>query len=87
MLLKFRTDRSLIHQISQLILSLVGDLNAQPVAKTVSACINRLSAAIRMAQDLGMHREGGQKVETAAQLARIELKRRIWACCVILDRW
>jgi len=81
------SDSSYENVQALLILSLVGDLNAQPVAKTVSACINRLSAAIRMAQDLGMHREGGQKVETAAQLARIELKRRIWACCVILDRW
>ncbi len=81
---QYDTDMS---SYSQLILSLVGDLNAQPVAKTVSACVNRISAAIRMAQDLGMHREGGQKIETAAQLARIELKRRVWACCVILDRW
>jgi hypothetical protein len=40
-----------------------------------------------MAQDLGLHRETPASVQTAQDLAIVECRRRVWATCVILDRW
>jgi hypothetical protein len=40
-----------------------------------------------MAQDLGLHRESALRAQTAQDLAYIELRRRVWTTCVILDRW
>jgi hypothetical protein len=40
-----------------------------------------------MAQDLGLHREPALRPQTAQDLAYIELRRRVWTTCVILDRW
>jgi len=40
-----------------------------------------------MAQDLGLHRESTVKPQTAEDLAFVELRRRVWATCVIMDRW
>lgn len=39
------------------------------------------------AQDLGLHRESNLRAKSAEELAAVELRRRIWAACVILDRW
>ncbi|WVR08635.1 hypothetical protein IAU60_005691 [Kwoniella sp. DSM 27419] len=70
-----------------LLLAQVGDLHAQPTAATASASLIRTGAAIRMAQDLGLHRESSLRASTAQDLAYVELRRRVWATCVIMDRW
>lgn len=49
-----------------------------------------LGAAIRMAQDMGLHRnsvkfqEGGESLFTEVER---EIRNRIWWCAVILDKW
>ncbi|KIJ69323.1 hypothetical protein HYDPIDRAFT_172743 [Hydnomerulius pinastri MD-312] len=63
-----------------LILSMVGDNHSQFVPNALSALWIRLGTAIRMAQDLGLHR-----AESVKQ--NIELRRRLWGACVICDRW
>ena len=47
------------------------------------------SRADSQAQDLGLHRESTlqAQAQTAQSLAQVELRRRVWATCVILDRW
>ncbi|KIS00249.1 hypothetical protein L804_01658 [Cryptococcus deuterogattii 2001/935-1] len=70
-----------------LLLAQVGDLHAQPSAPTASASLIRTGAAIRMAQDLGLHRELSHRTESTQDLMFIELRRRIWSACVIMDRW
>ena len=65
----------------------MGDLHAQPTAATASASLIRMATAIRMAQDLGLHRESTIRTQTAEDLAFVELRRRVWATCVIMDRW
>ncbi|ORY31213.1 fungal-specific transcription factor domain-domain-containing protein [Naematelia encephala] len=70
-----------------LLLSQVGDLHAQPTAATASAALVRTGTATRMAQDLGLHRESTLRAQTAQDLVYVELRRRVWATCVILDRW
>ncbi|KAH7889628.1 fungal-specific transcription factor domain-containing protein [Phlebopus sp. FC_14] len=63
-----------------LILSMVGDCHSQFVPNALSALWIRLGTAIRMAQDLGLHR-----AESVKQ--NVELRRRLWGACVICDRW
>jgi hypothetical protein len=63
-----------------LILSMVGDCHSQFVPNALSALWIRLGTAIRMAQDLGLHR-----AESVKQ--NIGLRRRLWGVCVICDRW
>ncbi|KAH0830630.1 hypothetical protein J3R83DRAFT_2085 [Lanmaoa asiatica] len=63
-----------------LILSMVGDCHSQYVPNALSALWIRLGTAVRMAQDLGLHR-----AESVKQ--NIELRRRLWGACVICDRW
>jgi hypothetical protein len=46
-----------------------------------------MGTATRMAQDLGLHRESALRAQTPQDLAYIELRRRVWTTCVILDRW
>ncbi|WVW80799.1 hypothetical protein I302_102786 [Kwoniella bestiolae CBS 10118] len=70
-----------------LLLAQVGDLHAQPTAATASASLIRTGAAIRMAQDLGLHRESSLRAQGPQDLAYVELRRRVWATCVIMDRW
>ncbi|EKC98861.1 hypothetical protein A1Q2_06832 [Trichosporon asahii var. asahii CBS 8904] len=71
-----------------LIISPVGDLHAQPAAGTATAAAMRLGCAVRMAQELGLHRETKPPSNpTAADIAQLELKRRIWAACVYMDKW
>lgn len=65
-----------------------GELNAQPTAPTASAANLRLGVACRMSQDLGLHREQAtEKPRTVEQLEAVELKRRLWASCMIYDAW
>ena len=63
-----------------LILCMVGDCHSQFVPNALSAMWIRLGTAIRMAQDLGLHRAEAVK-------QNIELRRRLWCMCVISDRW
>ncbi|KAG9318550.1 hypothetical protein JVU11DRAFT_642 [Chiua virens] len=63
-----------------LILSMVGDCHSQYVPNALSALWIRLGTAVRMAQDLGLHR-----AESVKQ--NIELRRRLWGICVMCDRW
>ncbi|WWC65481.1 uncharacterized protein I303_108099 [Kwoniella dejecticola CBS 10117] len=44
----------------------------------------RSGLAIRMAQDIGLHREIAQNTIPIQQINR---RRRIWAACIISDRW
>lgn len=73
--------------ISQLILSMAADIHAQPTSTAVGASVTRISAAIRMAQNLGLHRESVATSDDPDEMSKIELKRRVWAVCVIYDRW
>ncbi|RDB21104.1 Acetamidase regulatory protein [Hypsizygus marmoreus] len=63
-----------------LILCMTGDCHSQFVPNALSALWVRLGSAIRMAQDLGLHR-----AESVKQ--NIELRRRLWGACLICDRW
>ncbi|KAH9857171.1 fungal-specific transcription factor domain-containing protein [Lenzites betulinus] len=71
---------SIVNMQSLLILAMVGDCHSQYVPHALSALWVRLGCAIRMAQDLGLHR-----AESVKQ--HIELRRRLWGVCVISDRW
>ncbi|KAK2466686.1 hypothetical protein APHAL10511_000944 [Amanita phalloides] len=63
-----------------LILSMTGDCHSQFVSSALSALWIRLGVAIRMAQDLGIHRCESVKQD-------VELRRRLWGACLICDRW
>ncbi|KAG6832044.1 hypothetical protein H0H92_005466 [Tricholoma furcatifolium] len=63
-----------------LILCMSGDCHSAHVPTALSALWIRLGTAIRMAQDLGLHR-----AESVKQ--NIELRRRLWGACLISDRW
>ncbi|KAG5635471.1 hypothetical protein H0H81_011112 [Sphagnurus paluster] len=63
-----------------LILCMTGDCHSQFVSNALSGLWIRLGTAIRMAQDLGLHR-----AESVKQ--NIELRRRLWGACLISDRW
>ncbi|EPQ58008.1 hypothetical protein GLOTRDRAFT_136812 [Gloeophyllum trabeum ATCC 11539] len=71
---------SVVNVQSLLILSMTGDCHSQFVPNALSALWIRLGAAIRMAQDLGLHRAESVK-------ANIEMRRRLWGVCVVSDRW
>ncbi|TFK92295.1 hypothetical protein K466DRAFT_573142 [Polyporus arcularius HHB13444] len=71
---------SIVNVQSLLILAMVGDCHSQYVPHALSALWIRLGCAIRMAQDLGLHR-----AESVKQ--NIEMRRRLWGVCVISDRW
>ncbi|KAJ7046943.1 fungal-specific transcription factor domain-containing protein [Mycena alexandri] len=64
-----------------LILCMTGDCHSQFVPTALSAMWARLGSAIRMAQDLGLHRAELVKQDD------IELRRRVWGACLISDRW
>ncbi|ORY74320.1 fungal-specific transcription factor domain-domain-containing protein [Leucosporidium creatinivorum] len=48
---------------------------------------NLLGVAIRMAQDLGLHRKLGSESKINTEADHTELRRRVWGGCVIADRW
>ncbi|KAM0754753.1 hypothetical protein T439DRAFT_120969 [Meredithblackwellia eburnea MCA 4105] len=48
---------------------------------------NILGLAIRMAQDLGLHRKLGSERREQSEADHIELRRRVWGGCLIADRW
>ncbi|GJE90761.1 GAL4 and fungal-specific transcription factor domain-containing protein [Phanerochaete sordida] len=71
---------SIVNLQALLILAMCGDCHSQYAPHALSALWVRLGCAIRMAQDLGLHRAEAVK-------QNIELRRRLWVICVILDRW
>ncbi|GAA6000454.1 hypothetical protein JCM10207_008018 [Rhodosporidiobolus poonsookiae] len=48
---------------------------------------NCLGLAIRMAQDLGLHRKLGSERKEQSEADHTELRRRVWGGCLIADRW
>ncbi|KAI5480442.1 nitrogen assimilation transcription factor [Pseudohyphozyma bogoriensis] len=48
---------------------------------------NAVGLAIRMAQDLGLHRKLGSEVKEQSESDHTELRRRVWGGCLIADRW
>ncbi|KAF8660606.1 hypothetical protein AX16_001585 [Volvariella volvacea WC 439] len=74
------SSASIINVQSLLILCMTGDCHSQFVPNALSALWVRLGTAIRMAQDLGLHR-----CESVKQ--NITLRRRLWGACLISDRW
>lgn len=71
---------SIVNVQALLILCMTGDCHSQFVPTALSALWIRLGTAIRMAQDLGLHR-----AESLTQ--NIEHRRRLWGACLICDRW
>ncbi|KAK7467298.1 hypothetical protein VKT23_004355 [Stygiomarasmius scandens] len=72
---------SIVNVQALLILCMTGDSHSQFVPTALSALWIRLGTAIRMAQDLGLHR-----CESVKQ-NNVELRRRLWGACLICDRW
>ncbi|GAA5976454.1 hypothetical protein JCM10908_005505 [Rhodotorula pacifica] len=48
---------------------------------------NILGLAVRMAQDLGLHRKLGSEKKEQSEADHTELRRRVWGGCLIADRW
>ncbi|KAF8912098.1 fungal-specific transcription factor domain-containing protein [Gymnopilus junonius] len=71
---------SIVNVQALLILCMTADCHSQFVPNALSALWIRLGSAIRMAQDLGLHRAESVKQS-------IELRRRLWGACLICDRW
>ncbi|KAG8751677.1 hypothetical protein FRC14_007677 [Serendipita sp. 396] len=63
-----------------LILSMSGDCHGTQTGSLMSFAWTRTGTAIRMAQDLNLHRAEISKEGT-------ETRRRVWATCVVVDRW
>lgn len=63
-----------------LIAGMSAEAHGRVPSQAMSAAFIRTSTAIRMAQDLGLHRAEAVKTD-------IDLRRRLWAGCVIQDRW
>ncbi|TFK30156.1 hypothetical protein FA15DRAFT_200823 [Coprinopsis marcescibilis] len=74
------SDAKVVNVQALLILSMCGDCHSQFVPTALSSLWIRLGTAIRMAQDLGLHRAEAGKTD-------IEQRRRIWAACLVSDRW
>ncbi len=69
-----------------LVMSLHADLHGPAALQSGTRCWNRTGAAIRMAQDLGLHRDASGKDDLSRDAFFLEQKRRIWGCCVTADR-
>jgi hypothetical protein len=63
-----------------LILSMSGDCHGSESHSLMSYAWTRTGTAIRMAQDLNLHRAEISK-------ENVETRRRVWAVCVVADRW
>lgn len=69
-----------------LIMSLHSDLHGNTAVQGGTRCWNRVGSAIRMAQDLGLHRDASGRDDLDDDAFFLEQKRRIWGCCVTADR-
>ncbi|KZT57005.1 hypothetical protein CALCODRAFT_496655 [Calocera cornea HHB12733] len=65
-----------------LIMQLCFDTHATYMTQPSTANYLRTGSAIRMAQDMGMHR-----AESGAIKHYLNRRRRVWACALIVDRW
>ena len=74
------TTASLPNVQALLILGMNGDCHSGSTYNAMSAAWARSGVAIRMAQDLGLHRAEVVKQD-------VETRRRVWAACVVTDRW
>jgi len=80
-----QTSRSEIQAIQALLLfASSGELERGMVGTKVW---NSLGLAIRMAQDLGLHRETDLATSKEGNRHYLEMRRRIWGGCLIADRW
>ncbi|PWN37349.1 uncharacterized protein FA14DRAFT_163261 [Meira miltonrushii] len=71
---------------SLLIMSLHSDIHGTTAVQAGSRYWNRVGAAVRMAQDLGLHRDASKRDDVDDDAFFLEQKRRIWGCCVTADR-
>lgn len=71
---------------SLLIMSLHSDIHGTTAVLAGSRYWNRVGAAVRMAQDLGLHRDASKRDDVDDDAFFLEQKRRIWGCCVTADR-
>lgn len=71
---------------SLLIMSLHSDVHGSTAVQSGTRCWNRVGAAIRMSQDLGLHRDASGRDDLDDDAFYLEQKRRIWGCCVTADR-
>lgn len=69
-----------------LILSLHGDVHGSTNVQSGSRMWNRLGVGLRMAQDLGLHRDASGQDDVNSFAHYLEQKRRIWGACVTADR-
>ncbi|SJX64547.1 related to ASG1-activator of stress genes [Sporisorium reilianum f. sp. reilianum] len=69
-----------------LVMASHADLHGPAALQSGTRCWNRTGAAIRMAQDLGLHRDASGKDDFSHDAFFLEQKRRIWGCCVTADR-
>ncbi|CAO1617112.1 unnamed protein product [Parajaminaea phylloscopi] len=69
-----------------LILSLHGDIHGSTNVQSGSRMWNRLGVGLRMAQDLGLHRDASGRDDVDAFAHYLEQKRRVWGACVTADR-
>ena len=74
------SNSSLANVQALLILSMSADCHAAQSNTMMSLSWNRTGTAIRMAQDLNLHRSEISKED-------METRRRVWATCVVVDRW
>ncbi|CEH13583.1 hypothetical protein PSEUBRA_SCAF13g01932 [Ceraceosorus bombacis] len=80
-------SNSSIHTVKALlIMSLHSDLHGLTNVSSGTRCWNRTGIAIRMAQDLGIHRDASGRDDLDGDAFFLEQKRRIWGCCVTADR-
>lgn len=71
---------------SLLIMSLHSDIHGTTAVQAGSRHWNRVGSAVRMAQDLGLHRDASKRDDVDDDAFFLEQKRRIWGCCVTADR-
>ncbi|KAK0567858.1 hypothetical protein OC844_000059 [Tilletia horrida] len=69
-----------------LVLSLHSDVHGSTAMQSGARCWNRTGCAVRMAQDLGLHRDATGRDDEDDDQFFLEQKRRIWGCCVTADR-
>ncbi|KAF9513131.1 hypothetical protein BS47DRAFT_991537 [Hydnum rufescens UP504] len=74
------SNATLVNIQALLIASMTAEPHGRVLSHSMSAGFLRAGTAIRMAQDLGLHR--AEAVQTD-----IQLRRRLWSACVITDRW
>ncbi|KDN53384.1 hypothetical protein K437DRAFT_69739 [Tilletiaria anomala UBC 951] len=70
-----------------LVMSLHQDVHGSTAVQCGARSWNRLGCAVRMAQDLGLHRDASGRDDVDGEAFFLEQKRRVWGSCVTADRW